>query len=190
MINVDLSSISLKQQKIICGNRPWGKWRHHSVPTSSRSLSTFGWHTRKLWIVAGDLSRHQRWRSRCRWRLYSWRGRYNDHQQWFCSLWTWNNNRWEKLGRWSRYPEPDPEQLSSGQYPQEPETCLPSASVCVEHHGLVSPSMVVQLVMVWPQNLKGKTQAEPWSLPPMVIQLPLWILSMVYCFIISLTFIW
>ena len=184
MINVDLSSISLKQQKIICGNRPWGKWRHHSVPTSSHSLSTsqspFWWHTR---------SSHHLWCSRCRWRLYSWRGRYNDHQQWFCSLWTWNN-LWEKFGRWLRYPETDPEQLSSGQYPQEPETCLPSASVCVEHHGLVSPSMVVQLVMVSPLNLKGKTQAEPGSLPPMVIQLPLWILSMVYCFIISLTFIW
>ena len=170
--------------QICISNRPWGKW-HHRVPrmTPPCPLSgQFWWHTRA--------SSHQRWCSRCRWRRYSWRGRHNPFQcQWFCSLWTWNN-WWEKLGRWLRYPEPDPEQLSSGQYPQEPETCLPSASVCVEHHGLVSPSMVVQLVMVSPQNLKGKTQAEPGSLPPMVIQLPLWILSMVYCFIISLTFIW
>ena len=64
---------------------------------------------------------------------------------------------------------------------------MPSALVLVEHHGLVSPSMVVQLVMVLPLNLKGKTQAEPIAAPPMVIQLPLlWIIGYCHIMIISL----
>jgi len=67
-------------------------------------------------------------------------------------------------------PEPDPVSpvpsargQEASQYPQAPtpETWSLLASVWVEHQGVVSPSMVVQLEWETPPKLNGKTQGEP-----------------------------
>ena len=53
-----------------------------------------------------------------------------------------------------------PGQLSLVQYSQcpPPDTCTPLESTWVEHQGLGSPSMVVQVVWTRPAKVKGKTQ--------------------------------
>ena len=46
----------------------------------------------------------------------------------------------------------------------------PNASVSVAHHGLGSPSTVVQPVQVTPQKIKGKLHSEFGSAPDVVGQ--------------------